>query len=82
LVIGKVSRGGSAERAGLKGARETPTGRIELGDIVVAVAGKPVMTIDELMDVLEHHKVGDQVVVEILRENRREKVTVTLQAVN
>ena len=82
LVIGKVARGGSAERAGLKGARETPTGRIELGDIVVAVAGKPVMTIDELMDVLEHHKVGDQVVVEILRENRREKVTVTLQAVN
>jgi S1-C subfamily serine protease len=82
LIIGKVARGGSAERAGLKGARETPTGRIELGDIVVGVAGKPVMTIDELMDVLEHHKVGDQVVVEILRENRREKVTVTLQAVN
>jgi S1-C subfamily serine protease len=82
LVIGKVSRGGAAERAGLKGARETPTGQIELGDIVVAVAGKPVMTIDELMDVLEHHKVGDQVVVEILRGNRREKVTVTLQAVN
>ena len=82
LVIGKVSRGGAAERAGLKGAKETSTGQIELGDIVVAVAGKPVMTIDELMDVLEHHKVGDQVVVEILRGNRREKVMVTLQAVN
>jgi protease Do-like 1, chloroplastic len=82
LIIGKVSRGGPAERAGLKGARETTSGRIELGDIVVAVAGKPVTTIDELMDVLEHHKVGDQVVVEILRGNRREKVTVTLQAVN
>ena len=82
LIIGKVSRGGPAERAGLKGARETTSGRIELGDIVVGVAGKPVTTIDELMDVLEHHKVGDQVVVEILRGNRREKVTVTLQAVN
>jgi protease Do-like 1, chloroplastic len=82
LVIGKVSHGGAAERAGLKGARETVSGRIELGDIVVAVAGKPVGTIDELMDVLEHHKVGDQVIVEILRGNRREKVTVTLQAVN
>ena len=82
LVIGKVSRGGGAERAGLKGARETGTGRIELGDIVVAVAGKPVTTIDELMDVLEGQKVGDQVAVEILRGNRREKVTVTLQAVN
>ena len=82
LVIGKVSRGGAAERAGLKGARETSSGRIELGDIVVAVAGKPVTTIDELMDVLEHHKVGDQVAVDILRENRREKIMVTLQAVN
>jgi S1-C subfamily serine protease len=82
LIIGKVSRGGAAERAGLKGARETATGRIELGDIVVAVAGRPVTTIDELMDVLEHHKVGDQVAVEILRGNRREKIMVTLQAVN
>ena len=82
LVIGKVSRGGAAERAGLRGAKEMPSGRIELGDIVVAVAGKPVTTIDELMDVLEHHKVGEQVAVEILRGNRREKVMVTLQAVN
>ena len=82
LVIGKVSSGGAAERAGLKGARETPSGRIELGDVVVAVAGKPVTTIDELMAVLEQHKVGDQVTVEIVRANRREKVSVTLQAVN
>jgi len=82
LVIGKVSRGGAAERAGLKGAKETPSGRIELGDIVVAVDGKPVATINELMDVLEHHKVGDQISVEILRANRREKIMVTLQAVN
>jgi S1-C subfamily serine protease len=82
LVIGKVTQGGAADRAGLRGARETPTGRIELGDIVVAVAGKPVTTIDELMAVLEDHKVGEQVTVEILRGNRREKITVTLQAVN
>lgn len=82
LVIGKVSRGGAAERAGLKGARETSSGRIELGDVVVAVAGKPVTTIDELMDALEQHKVGDQVAVDILRGNRREKIMVTLQAVN
>jgi S1-C subfamily serine protease len=82
LVIGKVTQGGAADRAGLRGARETPTGRIELGDILVAVAGKPVTTIDELMAVLEDHKVGEQVTVEILRGNRREKITVTLQAVN
>lgn len=82
LIIGKVTRSGPADRAGLKGARETATGRIQLGDIIVAVAGKPVATVDDLMDVMEKHKVGDQVSVEILRGKRQEKVAVILQAVN
>lgn len=82
LVIGKVSKGSGAERAGLRGARQTVTGRIELGDIIVAVDGKPVETVDALMGILEDHKVGDQVTVDILRGNRRHQVTVILQAVD
>jgi len=82
LVIGKVWRAGAADKAGLKGARETVNGRVELGDVIVAVGGKPVATVDDLLDVMEAHRVGDQVTVEILRGNRREKVAVTLQAVN
>lgn len=82
IIIGKVTRGGAADRAGLKGARETVMGQIQLGDIIVAVAGRPVATVDDLMDVMEAHKVGDQVSVEILRGNRREKISVILQAVN
>jgi S1-C subfamily serine protease len=57
-------------------------GQIQLGDIIVSVSGKAVTTIDELMDAMEEHKIGDQVTVEVLRGNRREKVSVTLQAVN
>jgi S1-C subfamily serine protease len=82
LIIGKVSRGGSAERAGLRGARETVTGRVELGDILVAIDGKPVETVDDLMDVLEKYKVGDRVRVDIIRHNKRQSVDVTLQAVS
>ncbi|MBI3357833.1 MAG: trypsin-like peptidase domain-containing protein, partial [Nitrospirae bacterium] len=67
LIIGKVSSGGSADRAGLRGARETVTGRVELGDILVAVDGKPVETIDDLMDIMEKYKVGDRVRVEVVR---------------
>ncbi len=81
LVIGKVSRGGSADRAGLRGVRETASGRIELGDIVVAVDGKPVETVDDLMDVMEKYKVGDRVKVDVVRNNKRQSVDVTLQAV-
>jgi S1-C subfamily serine protease len=34
------------------------------------------------MDIMEQHKVGDQVTLEYLRGNRRQQVRVTLQAVN
>jgi S1-C subfamily serine protease len=82
VVIGKIARGGAADKAGLKGARETMNGRVELGDVIVAVSGKSVATVDDLMDVMEDHRVGDQVTVEVVRGNRREKIPVTLQAVN
>jgi S1-C subfamily serine protease len=53
-----------------------------LGDIITAVEGKQVGTLDELMGVMEHHKVNDQVTVELLRGTHQERVSVTLQAVN
>jgi S1-C subfamily serine protease len=82
LIIGKVARGGGADRAGLRGVRETATGRIELGDILVAVEGKPVETIDDLMDAMEKYRVGDRVRVDVIRNNKRQSFNVTLQAVN
>ncbi len=82
VIIGKIGRGSSAERAGLRGSRETSGGRVELGDILVAVDGKPVETIDDLMALMEQHKVGDQVIIEYVRGNRKLQVTVALQAVN
>jgi len=82
VVIGKVVRGSAAERAGLRGARETVTGRVELGDIVVGIDGKPIETIEDMLDLLEQRKIGDQVMIEILRANRRQQVSITLQAVN
>ncbi|CUQ66590.1 Peptidase S1C, HtrA family [Candidatus Nitrospira inopinata] len=82
LIIGKVARGGSADRAGLRGVREAAGGRIELGDILVAVEGTPVETVDDLLDVLEKFKVGDRIKVDVIRNNKRTSVDVTLQAVN
>lgn len=82
VIIGKVGRGSTAERAGLRGSRETSGGRIELGDILVGVDGKPVETIDDLMALMEQHKVGDQVIIDYVRGNRKLQVQVTLQAIN
>ena len=82
VVIGRVVHGSGAEQAGLRGARETVTGRVELGDIIVGIDGKPTETIEAMLDLLEQRKVGDQVLVDILRANRRQQVSITLQAVN
>ena len=82
VIIGKVGRGSTAERVGLRGSREVPGGRIQLGDIIVAMDGKPVESTDDLMALMEQHKVGDQVLIDYVRGNRKVQVSVTLQAVN
>jgi S1-C subfamily serine protease len=82
LIIAKVARGGSADRAGLRGVRETSAGRVELGDVLVAVQGHPIETVDDLMDAMDKHKVGDRVKVDVVRNNKRQSVDVILQAVN
>lgn len=82
VIIGRVSPGSAAERAGLRGTKETFTGRVELGDIVVAIDGKSVHVLDDFMGALELYKVGDRVTLDVMRGNRRQQIPVTLQAVN
>ncbi len=82
VIIGRVSPSSAAERAGLRGTKETFTGRVELGDIVVAIDGKPIQVLDDFMGTLELYKVGDRVTLDVMRGNRRQQIPVTLQAVN
>ena len=80
-VIQRVPRGSAAEKAGLQGARQMNSGEVELGDVIVGVDDEPVGSLDELRNVLDKHKVGDQIVVEYMRGDVKRKTTVTLQQV-
>lgn len=82
VVIGQVAEGSAAMRAGLQGVRINAAGRIELGDVITRVDGEPVEVVDDLMVILDRHRVGDHVSVEYARDGRRREVTVTLQALN
>jgi S1-C subfamily serine protease len=79
VIVGRISPGGPAEQAGLRGTRESATGAIALGDILVRVDGRPVESVEDLLTILDHHKVGETVTVEFLRDGRRQKAAVTLQ---
>jgi len=65
-LINSVTDGGPAARAGIRGE-----------DVIVAVDGKPVESGNALTRAVAGARVGQQLRVELLREGRRQTVTVT-----
>ena len=57
---------------------QTEDGDVELGDIIVSVNGEKVADQDALYRVLDKHKIGDTVNVEIIRRGRRMSIPVRL----
>lgn len=78
VLIIQVSPGGSAEAAGLRGTTPTEDGEISLGDIIVAMDGDKVRGNDDLYRVLDKHKIGDVIKVDVLRRGARISVPVRL----
>lgn len=78
LIILQLERGGSAAAAGLRGLQESPEGDIMIGDIITAVDGEKVTSIDDLARILDKRKTGDTVQVEVFRDNRRVTIPVRL----
>lgn len=81
-LIVEVLRGGSAARAGLRGAdRIVRIGNYRIpygGDFVIAVDGRPTDSEDVLRRVMAKKRVGDSVAFEVIREGRRQTVQVPL----
>ncbi|MCC7486073.1 MAG: trypsin-like peptidase domain-containing protein [Burkholderiales bacterium] len=65
-IIGVLPRGPAAA-AGLKPFQRAPGGELIVGDVIVAVAGKAVSTLEEILDVLEKHQPGDTVTLSLVR---------------
>ncbi|MEQ8784694.1 MAG: trypsin-like peptidase domain-containing protein [Pirellulaceae bacterium] len=91
LVIATLSPGGPAEQAGLQGFRivrrqrrrgpfiveETQVDRSS-ADLLVAVDGKTIKTVDDLMTIIENKHPGETAVLSVVRESGRENIRVTL----
>jgi S1-C subfamily serine protease len=79
-LIVDVARGSGAERAGLRPTRQDTSGRLVLGDLIVAVNGEPVTTNDDLTLRLEQRQVGETVRITVVRDEARKDIEVTVQA--
>ncbi len=86
LVLG-VMEGGPADQAGLQpiqlrvfryGPRLVQRLDPESADLIVAIEGKPVTNVDELLTEVESHAPGDVITVTVIREGQPRDIAVTL----
>ena len=68
VYVAELVKNSAAAQAGIKE-----------GDVIVAVDGKTVNKFGELQEILASHKPGDKVKVTILRDKKKQDVTVTLR---
>jgi len=81
VLILNVESGGPAAKAGLKPTTQY-RGEIMLGDVITAIGGKKVKSYNDVRDLLDDFKVGDEVVVSINRDGQQMEVPVRLAPVN
>ncbi|KAI9177419.1 hypothetical protein LWI28_014995 [Acer negundo] len=79
VLILDAPANGPAGKAGLLSTKRDAYGRLILGDIITSVNGKKVTNGSDLYRILDQCKVGDEVTVEVLRGDRKEKITVILE---
>ncbi len=72
-LIVKVMPNSPAAQGGLQGTRRDGSGDIQIGDVIVAVDGKPVANAHDLNSVFAQHKVGDAATLTIVRGGNRQE---------
>lgn len=80
IIISHVDIKGSAAKAGLKGMTQDRFGRTYLGDIILSIDNQDVDNLDDIYQVLDKHKIGDEVTVKYTREGKVLTAKVKLQA--
>jgi S1-C subfamily serine protease len=78
-LVRDVWPGSGAAAAGILPTRRAGVGRYALGDLIVAIDGKPVTEKKMVTDVVSQKKLGDSVVLTVIRSGSRKEVPVTLR---
>ena len=81
VVVLRVHPVSAAEKVGLKCVTVTQQG-MTLGDILVAVNGKDVYSVQKLLARLDDHKVGDVIQLTVMHQGEKRDLAVALQPGN
>jgi S1-C subfamily serine protease len=82
VLIQSVEKGGPAEKAGIEGGTTQATiagAEITLGgDIITEAEGKKIDGMEEIIELVNEKKPGDEVTLKLLRDGKEKTATVTL----
>jgi S1-C subfamily serine protease len=82
VLVAEVVKGGPADKAGLEGGSTEATiegAKFKLGgDIITEVNGKPIDSMEEVIEAVDAAKPGEEMDLTILRHGETKKLTVTL----
>jgi S1-C subfamily serine protease len=82
VIVQSVVKGGPADKAGVEGGNTTATiegAEVKLGgDIITEVNGKKIAGMDEVVNIINAAKPGEEVELTILRDGHEKTATVTL----
>lgn len=83
LLVARLTPGGPAERAGLKGPTRQRRGLFVVvdrsaADLITAVDGMEMNTADDFLSYIEGRKAGDSVVLSVIRAGRKIEISVEL----
>ena len=73
-----MAPGGAADRAGLIPFARDRLGRLVQGDVIVAVNGEAVATLDDMLTLLERRQIGEKVSLSVWRAGRTRVATAVL----
>jgi len=80
VIVLDVFPGTDPQRYGMRGLTRDQRGRIQLGDVIVEIAGQTIRNEDDYADVLEQHSAGDKVEVKTVRDNQIREYEIQLLA--
>jgi len=82
VVVQEVVPASPAARAGLEGLRRARGGGFFLGDLIVAVNGKRVQSMDEMTHIFEQQGVGATVELTVVRRGQERTIKMPLVAMD
>ncbi|MFN3396269.1 MAG: S1C family serine protease [Thermodesulfovibrionales bacterium] len=82
ILVAKVEKGSPADKAGIKGGKDyVMIGNLRIiigGDMIVAVNGRAIKNMDQVVEEIESMSIGQSIELTIIRDKKQRVVKVTL----